>query len=75
MTSSTRMAFAMPASIRDSVYDVGEGLINVDVYVEEGRKYYFRKITFIGNTKYSTELLRKILRIEKGDVFDSKTFE
>jgi outer membrane protein insertion porin family len=58
--------------LSDSIYDVGEGLINVDIYVEEGRKYYFRNITFLGNTKYSTELLRKILRIEKGDVFDSK---
>ncbi len=58
--------------IGDSVYDVGEGLINIDVFVEEGRKYYFRNITFLGNTKYSTDLLRKVLRIEKGDVFDSK---
>lgn len=58
--------------IRDSVYSVGYGLINVDVFVEEGRKYFFRDITFVGNTKYSTDLLRKILRIEKGDIYDSK---
>lgn len=58
--------------LKDSVYEVGEGLIAVMVWVEEGRKYYFRNITFSGNTKYNTETLRRLLRIEKGDVYDSK---
>ena len=58
--------------IKDSVYSVGYGLINVDVFVEEGNRYYFRNISYTGNTKYSTDLLKRILRIEKGDIFDSK---
>ena len=58
--------------IRDSVYPVGEGLVNVDVYLQEGQKYYFRNINFLGNTKYSTEALKRILRIEPGDPYDSK---
>lgn len=58
--------------IKDSVYSVGEGLVNVDVYLQEGRKYFFREITFVGNTKYSTDVLRRILRIETGDPYDSK---
>ena len=58
--------------LRDSIYSAGEGLINVEVWVDEGAKYYFRNITFVGNTKYSTEVLRRILRLEKGDVYDNK---
>ncbi len=58
--------------LRDTVYPAGPGLVNVDVYVEEGRKYYFRNIAFVGNTKYSTEVLKRVLRIEKGDIYDSK---
>lgn len=58
--------------VKDSIYSVQEGLINVEIWVDEGIKYYFRNITFVGNTKYSTEILRRILRLEKGDVFDSK---
>jgi len=58
--------------IKDSIYSVGEGLVNVDIYLQEGQKYYFRNINFIGNTKYSTETLKRILRIEPGDAYDSK---
>lgn len=58
--------------IKDSIYSAGTGLVNIDLWIEEGRKYYFRDITFVGNTKYSTDLLKRILRIEKGDVYDSK---
>jgi len=58
--------------LKDTIYEVQPGLMNVDVYVEEGRKYYFRNITFVGNTKYSTEVLRRVLRLEKGDVYDNK---
>lgn len=56
--------------IKDSIYHVDEGRINIDIYVEEGNKFYFRNISFLGNTKYSTDLLEKILMIKKGDVYD-----
>lgn len=47
---------------------------NVDIFltVEEGQKYYVRNIEWVGNTLYPTELLDKILRMEKGDVYNQK---
>ncbi len=57
--------------VRDTVYAVSPDRINVDLYIEEGRKYYFRNITWLGNTKYSTEKLNSVLRINKGDVYDA----
>ncbi|MDR3047322.1 MAG: BamA/TamA family outer membrane protein [Bacteroidales bacterium] len=42
--------------------------INMDVV--EGKKYYFRNINFVGNTKYKSDLLRQLVGIEKGDVYN-----
>ena len=55
--------------VRDSVY-MKDGNVNIDIEVNEGNRYYFRDITFVGNTKYPTSLLKQLLRIEKGDVYN-----
>lgn len=58
--------------IRDTNYRVDDELINIEITVEEGRKYYFGDISFVGNTKYDTPLLRGILKINRGDIYDSQ---
>lgn len=58
--------------IRDTNYRIDEELINIEITLEEGRKYYFGDITFVGNTKYDTPLLRSILKINRGDIYDSR---
>ena len=47
--------------------------VNVEIF--EGRPYYFRNITFAGNTIYPSEVLAKHLRIEKGDPYNKKTLD
>jgi outer membrane protein insertion porin family len=54
---------------KDSVYRDGKHLI-IDLDIEEGNKYYFRNISWVGNTKYTTEALDKILAIKSGEIFD-----
>ena len=44
--------------------------INVDIKVNEGRKYYFGNIAWKGNAKYPDSLLSVILGINKGDVYN-----
>ena len=44
----------------------------VEMQVHEGQKYYFRNITWIGNTKYSAEELSKRLRIKSGEPYNRK---
>ena len=57
--------------ISDSVrYDKDNNKIFIDVKLEEGRKYYFGDIRFLGNTIYTEEYLKRILGIEKGDVYN-----
>lgn len=49
----------------------------LDLYIniEEGNKYYFGDVKWIGNTKYPSELLDKVLGIKKGDVFDQTVLD
>lgn len=44
----------------------------MELWVEEGDKYYFRDINWVGNTVYPADYLNTILGIKKGDVFDQK---
>ena len=53
-------------------YNISDELVQIDIAVEEGKKYYFGDITFIENTKYETELLSGILKINRGDIYDSQ---
>jgi len=45
-------------------------LAYIFIDISEGNKYYLRNIDFVGNTKYPTQLLKEILSIEKGDVYN-----
>ncbi len=56
--------------VDDTVYAVKNGNLNIDLKVNEGRRYYFGDITWRGNTKYSDQFLAGILGIRKGDVYN-----
>ena len=49
--------------------------VNINITVDEGRKYYFRHITWVGNTIYPSELLSGVLGIKKGDVYNQKLLQ
>jgi outer membrane protein insertion porin family len=49
-----------------------DNTIDIDLYLSEGDKYYFRNITWIGNTKYTSEQLNEVLKIKKGDVYNKE---
>lgn len=61
--------------LRDSVYTVKPGRLGIDFVFDEGDKYYFRNITWTGNSVYTSEALNSILQIQKGDVYDVVTME
>lgn len=61
--------------IKDSTYIIDDKLINLDIYVDEGKKYYYRNISWIGNTKHSTEFLNKVLNVKKGDIYNQKLLD
>lgn len=57
--------------LSDSVsYDKEKNLIDIKVNLEEGRKYYFGNIRYLGNTVYTDQQLARLLGIKKGDVYN-----
>ena len=61
--------------LEDSIYKFSEDKINIDISVEEGRKYYYRNITFTGNYIHEDDVLLAKLGIEKGDVYDKEKLD
>ena len=49
--------------------------ISLNIKVEEGAKYTFGKISFIGNTVYTDAFLKRQLRIENGDTYNGVLLE
>lgn len=60
--------------VSDSVWRNGKNNYQIDVTLNEGKKYYIGDITFLGNTTYSTEVLQKLLGYKSGDVYDAVGF-
>jgi outer membrane protein insertion porin family len=44
--------------------------VSLALQIEEGRKYYFGDIDFIGNTVYGDNLIQQILGLKKGDTYN-----
>jgi outer membrane protein insertion porin family len=59
----------------DSVYRYDKNHINIDIRIDEGNKYYFRNISWLGNTKFSSKDLSAVLGIRKGDIYNQATLE
>ncbi len=58
--------------LADTIYQVDNGNLNIDMKIGEGHRYYFGDIAWRGNTKYSNETLTRILGIKKGDIYNAE---
>jgi outer membrane protein insertion porin family len=61
--------------VKDSVYRINKKRMGIKLSLYEGKPYYFRNITWVGNTKFPTDQLAAMLRIKKGDIYDLVTLE
>ena len=66
--------------IHDTIVQVEVGKknkpkVNVDLLVEEGNKYYFGNIKWVGNTVYPSDYLYTYLGIKRGDVFNQSILD
>ncbi len=69
-TSYSSKGYRDASILKDSVYKFNNRSVNVELWINEGHKYYFRNITWVGNTKYSSTILSQTLGIKKGDVYN-----
>jgi outer membrane protein insertion porin family len=56
--------------VEDSIYKVSNERIGIKIKIDEGNRYYFRNVVWIGNTKNTAEELMTLLKIKKGDPYD-----
>lgn len=62
--------------VSDSViYDKEKNKLDIKINLEEGKKYYFGDIKFLGNTIYTDRGLNALLGIKKGDVYNGVLLE
>lgn len=64
------------ASIKfDTVYQRDKKNLIINIQVEEGQKYYFGDITWLGNTKFRSSFLDTVLGVKRGDIYDKPLLE
>ncbi|MDD2292971.1 MAG: POTRA domain-containing protein [Bacteroidales bacterium] len=56
--------------LQDSIYTITDGRIGIKFKFDQGQRYYFRNITWTGNSEYTAEELNSVLGIEKGSIYD-----
>ena len=56
--------------LSDTFVKVDENNIALKIKVEEGNKYYFGDIDFVGNSVYTDRQLSQVLGIKKGDTYN-----
>ena len=61
--------------VKDSVYKIDDKNIGIAITLDEGDKYYFRDIKWVGNTKFDTTTLNSVLGIKKGDVYNKELLQ
>ena len=68
--------------VKDSVYYLPpskpgqkSNKLGIDLTFEEGDKYYFRNVSWTGNSVYTSDALNSILGVSKGDVYDLVSME
>ncbi|MFQ5584184.1 MAG: POTRA domain-containing protein, partial [Calditrichia bacterium] len=62
--------------VGDSIYYNDEKTqLFIDVYIKEGKRYYFGDINFEGNTVFADYELKDALLFKKGDIYNQELFE
>ncbi|MCP9754616.1 outer membrane protein assembly factor BamA [Lacihabitans sp. CCS-44] len=61
--------------VSDSIYVVDDKNINIVLNVTEGKRFYYRNITWTGNYLRNADTLGLILGVKKGDIYNPEELE
>ena len=53
-------------------WNKADNTLDININVDEGNKYHYRTIKFLGNSKFTTDQLNSILGINEGDVYNGE---
>jgi outer membrane protein insertion porin family len=71
----TSLGFRDAQIVWDTLFTNPDNTVSLKMKIDEGRKYYFRNISWLGNTIYTSEALTKILKVKQGDIFDQSMLD
>lgn len=75
MTKFTKVGLRDAEISFDTVYLVDSKNMHINIKFDEGEKYYFGNIEWIGNTKFRSSFLDTVLGIKKGDLYNKELLE
>lgn len=58
--------------VKDSMSWNDDNTINLDIFMNQGERYKFGQITFLGNSVFTDQQLMSILKIEQGVTYNGK---
>ena len=61
--------------IKDSIWRNQDGEVMIDITINEGNRYFFRNMTWKGNSIYDAGTLGRVLGILKGDVYNEELLQ
>lgn len=59
----------------DTVYLKDSKNLAINIRIDEGKKYYFGDIEWIGNSKFRSSYLDTVLGVKKGDIYNKELLE
>ncbi len=62
-------------SIPNTTFDEDKKLVNLTIDIDEGKKFYVRRIEFAGNTTTRDKVIRREVALEEGQVYDERLWK
>lgn len=61
--------------INDSITVLNDEEIILHIRINEGNQFFLRNVNWVGNTIYPSEILNRVFKMKKGDVYDQVSME
>lgn len=61
--------------LNDSLTYINDYEVVLHVRIREGKQYFIRNVTWVGNTIYPSEILNRVFKMKKGDVYDQVSMD
>ncbi|MCF8373270.1 MAG: outer membrane protein assembly factor BamA [Bacteroidales bacterium] len=75
ITKYNELGYRDAVILKDSLAYNEDNTVSLFLKIEEGNQFFFRNISWTGNTKYTSEQLGAILGIRKGDIYDQNVLD
>jgi outer membrane protein insertion porin family len=69
------LGFINFTSIPNTTFDEDKKLVFLEIDVDEGKKFFVRRIEFSGNTTTRDKVIRREIVLEEGNVYNSRLWE